>query len=78
MKQKLGTAVDQKLIRRAKAYAAERGIPLNTVIEDALRALLAQAAPPSGRSRIVETAGNLSLPADRLATLLAEDPYDAA
>ncbi len=78
MKQKLGTAVDQRLIRRAKAYAAERGVPLNAVIEDALRGLLAQNQPRSGRSRVTETAGSLSLHPDQLATLLAEDLYDAA
>ncbi len=78
MKQKLGTAVDRKLIRQAKAYAAQRGVPLNALLEEALRGLLEQAAPRTSLSRVAETVGNLSLPPDRLATLLAEDLYDAA
>ena len=78
MKQKLGTAVDRKLIRQAKAYAAQRGLPLNQVIEDALRSLLGQVTPQTGVSRTADTAGNLSLPPDQLATLLAEDLYDGA
>lgn len=78
MKQKLGTALDRKLIRQAKSYAAERGVPLNTVIEEALRSLLHQVTRRAGVSRTAETAGNLSLPPDQLATLLAEDIYDAA
>ena len=78
MKQKLGTALDRKLIRQAKAYAVQRGVPLNAVIEDALRSLLHQATPRAGVSRTAETAGNLSLPPDQLAPLLTEDIYDAA
>ncbi len=78
MKQKLGTTLDRKLVRQAKAYAAERGVPLNAVIEDALRSHLHQVTPQTGASRTAETAGNLSLPPDQLATLLAEDLYDAA
>ena len=40
MKQKIGTVLDPRLIRRAKGHAAQRGVPLNIVIEDALRAWL--------------------------------------
>ena len=78
MKQKVGTTLDRKLIRQAKAYAAECGVPLNTVIENALRSLLHQVTPRAGVSRTAETAGSLSLPVDQLAALLAEDIYDAA
>ncbi len=78
MKQKLGTAVDRKWIRQAKAYATQRGVPLNRVIEDALRSLLRQVAPQTGVSRTAETAGNLSLPPDQLVALLAEDLYAGA
>jgi len=78
MKQKIGTVLDQRLVRRAKVYAAQRGQPLNAVFEDALRAWLDRAdvklATPS---LVMGTAGNLAIDQTILAALLAEDLYDA-
>jgi 2-hydroxychromene-2-carboxylate isomerase len=78
MKQKIGTVLDQRLVRRAKVYAAQRGQPLNAVFEDALRAWLDRAdvklATPS---LVMGTAGNLAIDQTVLAALLAEDLYDA-
>lgn len=79
VKQKIGTVLDQRLVRRAKGYAAQRGVPLNTVIEDALRAWLDRAGPGKrGASLVAQTAGNLALDPEQLAALLTEDLYDAA
>jgi len=79
MKQKVGTILDQRLIRRAKVYAGHRGQPLSAVFEDALRAWLdrveAKRATPG---LIAGTAGNMAMDAAVLAALLAEDVYDAA
>lgn len=78
MKQKIGTVLDQRLVRRAKVYAAQRGQPLNAVIEDALRAWLDRAAATSAMpSRVAQTAGNMAIDPKALAALLAEDFYDA-
>lgn len=78
MKQKIGTVLDQRLVRRAKVYAAQRGQPLNAVIEDALRAWLDRAAATSAiPSRVAQTAGNMAIDPKVLAALLAEDFYDA-
>lgn len=78
MKQKIGTVLDQRLVRRAKMYAAQRGQPLNAVIEDALRAWLDRAAATSAiLSRVAQTAGNMAIDPKVLAALLAEDFYDA-
>ena len=79
MRQKIGTILDPRLIRRAKGHAAQRGVPFNTVIEEALRAWLDRgAADRTAPSLVAQTAGNLSLDPGRLAGLLAEDLYDAA
>ncbi len=78
MKQKIGTVLDQRLVRQAKTYAAQRGVPLNAVLEDALRAWLDRAPRAGAASRVAQTAGNLSLDPVQLAALLAEDLYDAA
>jgi hypothetical protein len=79
MKQKIGTVLDPRLIRRAKGNAAQRGVPLNTVIEDALRAWLDRGGVDRAPAVLAaQTAGNLALEPDRLARLLDEDLYDAA
>lgn len=79
MKQKLGTVLDQRLVRQAKVYAAQRGQPLNAVFEDALRAWLDRAGAKGARPSLVAgTAGNMAVDPAVLADLLAEDPYDAS
>jgi hypothetical protein len=44
--------LDEALLARAKAHAARTGRTLTAVIEDALRAALAQGRPPRGAERI--------------------------
>ncbi len=78
MKQKIGTVLDQRLVRRAKVYAAQRGQPLNAVFEDALSAWLNRAdAKLATPSLVMGTAGNMAIDQTVLAALLAEDLYDA-
>ncbi len=79
MKQKIGTVLDQRLVRRAKIYAAQQGQPLNAIIEEALRAWLDRAAARSpAASLVAQTAGNLALDPSLLASLMAEDLYDGS
>ncbi|MDH5564613.1 MAG: hypothetical protein OEY91_13455 [Nitrospirota bacterium] len=47
MKQKLGTLLEEKVMRLAKRRAAEEGRPLNELIEDALVQYLAGKRPPT-------------------------------
>jgi len=79
MKQKVGTVLDARLVRRAKVYAAQRRRPLNSVIEEALAAWLDRpgAATPAG-SLVARSAGSMAIDPNLLKTLLAEDLYDAA
>ena len=51
--------LDDALLRRAKATAAARGISLNDLIADAVRAAL---APRPAASRVSEAAANVTLP----------------
>lgn len=79
MKQKIGTVLDPRLLRRAKMYAAQRGRPVSAVLEEALRAWLDQAERKGARSSVVaETAGNMAIDQTMLAAILAEDVYDAS
>src|SRR3990172_1469107 len=62
MKQKVGTVLDARLVRRAKVYAAQRRRPLNSVIEEPLAAWLDRpgAATPAG-SLVARSAGASSM-----------------
>lgn len=42
MKQKIGTLIDEEVIKRAKRRATEEGRPLNDLIQDALTSYLNQ------------------------------------
>ncbi len=50
MKHKLGTLIEEKVMRLAKRQAAEEGRPLNELIEDALAQYL-NGKRPSARER---------------------------
>ena len=45
MKKKVGTLLDEEIIRHAKRRAAEEGRPLNDVIQDALSSYLSNKVP---------------------------------
>ena len=78
MRQKIGTVLDQRLIRRAKVYAGQRGQALSAVLEDALRVWLDRAeAKPATPGLMAGTAGNMATDEAVLAALMAEDPFDA-
>jgi hypothetical protein len=47
MKRKLGTLLEEKVMRLAKRRAAEEGRPLNELIEDALVQYLGGKRPPA-------------------------------
>ncbi len=78
MKQKIGTVLDPRLIRRAKIYAAQSRQPLNSVIEAALSAWLDRTTSAPRAGVIGQTAGNMAIPPDTLRELLSEDAYDDA
>lgn len=42
MKVKVGTLLDSDLLRKAKVFAADRGMPLNQLIESALESYVRQ------------------------------------
>jgi len=77
MKQKVGTVLDRTLLQQVKAHAAQRKVPLNTVIEDALRAWLAPGTAARAEAPLMtQTEGNLAMDPAALAAILAEDLYE--
>ncbi len=49
MKQKIGTVIEDDLLRRAKRQAADEGRPLSEVIQDALDRYLSAGMPAPAR-----------------------------
>jgi hypothetical protein len=78
MKQKLGTLLEEKVMRLAKRRAVEEGRPLNELIEDALvRYLRERASSPKEREMAyrVFCERPMKIPAKELRHLLAEDMW---
>lgn len=49
MKQKVGTVLEEDILKRAKLRAAEQGRPLSDVIQDALERYLSEGVPEPAR-----------------------------
>ncbi len=79
MKQKLGTLLEEKVMRLAKRRAAEEGRPLNELIEDALIRYLREHAPTPKERDIAYHAfcqSPFKLTPAQLHQVLEEDPWD--
>lgn len=80
MKRKLGTVLEDELIRRAKRRAAEEGRPLAALIQDALERYLSAKAPgQSKRESALRLFFDqpLRLAPKQLRVVLEEDAWNA-
>lgn len=78
MKKKLGTLVEEKVMRLAKRRAAEEERPLNELIEDALVRYLSEHAPsPKEREMAYHTfcRSPLKLTTEQFQQVLEEDMW---
>jgi hypothetical protein len=79
MKQKIGTLIEEDIMRRAKRRAAEEGRPLSDLIQDALVQYL---SPDAASAKEREMAYHLfcerpfKLTPEQFRDLLEEDPWD--
>jgi len=79
MKQKIGTLIEEEIMRRAKRRAAEEGRPLSDLIQDALVQYL---SPDAASAKEREMAYRLfcerpfKLTPEQFRDLLEEDPWD--
>jgi hypothetical protein len=74
MKTKVGTVLDQDLLRRTRSVAAQEGKRLNQVIEEALSDHLKRKGKTNGPGVATRTAGCLRLSKDRLDRILEDEP----
>ncbi len=73
MKRKVGTVIDEELLRRAKVLAASDGKPLSTVLEDALRQYLDRRKGPGAEGIVASTWGVMQTEASLLQAIMEEE-----
>lgn len=79
MKQKIGTVLEQDVLRRAKRRAADESRPLSDVIQDALERYLSQGVPqPARRDAAYQLFCErpMLLAPEQLKTVLEHDSWD--
>ncbi len=79
MKQKIGTLIEEQVMRLAKRRAAEEGRPLSDLIQDALLQYLGKdAAKPRERKMAYQLFCErpMKIPTDQLRLLLEEDMWE--
>ena len=79
MKQKVGTILEEEVLRRAKRKALEEGRPLSDVIQDALESYLSQDRPePAKRDAAYQLFCErpMRLSKEQFRAVLEEDAWD--
>jgi len=79
MKQKIGTLIEEDIMRLAKRKAAEEGRPLSDLIQDALEQYLRKgSATPKERKMAFHLFCErpMKIPAEQLRYVLEEDMWD--
>ena len=74
MKRKVGTLIDEEVIRHAKRRAAEEGRPLSDVIQDALVSYLNNKVPETAYQLFCEQPMRISR--KQFKEILEEDAWD--
>jgi hypothetical protein len=74
LKKKIGTIVEEDLIFKAKEMALAQKIPLNLLIEEALKAYFQNIEKPKERKRIAQsTKGIMKIPKETLKRIMEEE-----
>lgn len=79
MKQKIGTVLEEDILRRAKRRAADESRPLSDVIQDALERYLSEGVPqPARRDAAYQLFCErpMLLAPEQLKTVLEHDSWD--
>ncbi len=73
MKRKIGTIIDEELLRRAKVAAAAQGTPLSHILEVALRDYLDRRGRPRHGGVVATTWGIMPADATLVKAILEEE-----
>lgn len=80
MKHKVGTLLEEEVVRRAKRRAADEGRPLSDIIQDALESYLSAHSPEPGKREAalrLFCEQPLRLAPEQLRAVLEEDAWDS-
>lgn len=77
MRQKVGTVLDEELLRRAKVRAAQEGKALNQLLEAALQTYLARNVGTSGPRLVEEGWGVFRVTPGELKKALSGEMFEA-
>ena len=77
MRRKIGTLLDERLLKRAKGRAAREGKALNELLEAALEAYLARGSARSSRRLVDEGWGAFRVTRRQLTEALKHDVLDS-
>ena len=78
MKQKVGTLIEENVLRKAKRRAAGEGRPLSDLIQDALESYLSRTVDPTRREAAYQLYCErpMKLTSSQLKAVLEEDAWD--
>jgi hypothetical protein len=78
MRKKIGTSLDEDIIKQAKLYAVQTNITFNTLVEEAIVEYLARRRKIGKEiSSVVEkTKGSIKVPKSYIDSILEEDDYE--
>ena len=77
MRRKIGTLLEERLLKRAKGRAAREGKALNELLEAALKAYLTRGSARSSRHLVEAGWGAFRVTRRQLSEALRHDPFDA-
>jgi hypothetical protein len=77
MRKKIGTLLDERLVKRAKGRAAREGKAFNEILEAALEAYLSQESPESRRRLAAQGWGAFRVTRRQLREAMEDDFLDA-
>lgn len=77
MRQKIGTVLEESLIKRLRLLAAREGKPMNRLIEEALRFYLNQYRSGGSRSIVRDGWGTFRVTPKQLKETLEEDIFES-
>lgn len=77
MRKKVGTSLDEDIVKQARLYAVQANITFNTLVEEAITEYLAKRKMDKDIPSVVdETKGSIKVPKSYVVTILEEDLYE--
>lgn len=77
MRKKVGTSLNEDIVKQARLYAVQEDITFNTLVEEAIAEYLAKRRIDKDTPSVVdETKGSIRMPKSYVDSILEEDVYE--